>query len=748
MKRILISILPLMAVFFLTVSCDTTKKNNPEVQDTLTVSPTSIEFESKDHSTKLVYLTTEKDWTATPSAPWIHLEKTSGTGKGTLAVTVEANTGEDRSGSITVKGSSTATVAVSQSGKKFLVANPDAFDGNKRSSTTYQLLIYTFADSDGDGVGDFKGIQSKLDYLDGLGVTALWLSPLHPTSSYHGYDVNDYATVNPKFGSESDFKALVEAAHEKSIAVYMDYVLNHSGLDHPWFKSAISDPESPYRDFYIFSADPVGDIKAKRIPMLASEGDKAYNSGEWYAIGATGRFKFVLDWVSDAAPTITVTRTDEAPYSGVSGKWLYFGNDVAKEFRHVGGSKYDLVVDFVSEWGFLVRTSSTSWNVGEKYGTPASQKPMTLGSPFTLAPSTSSYDPGNVPLGNYYHSNFDKSMPDLNYGPLETAASSPAFLAVAETADRWIREFGIDGFRLDAVKHIYHNQGSNENPNFLALWYERCNQTFRMIHDSDMFMVGEVLDSHSLEKNYYKGLPSLFEFGFRDNVLASLKTQNGSSFTRNVMGFISDHKKLRADAVTSLIIGNHDITRVAYELGDDINLAKAKQAAAMLLTAEGKPFIYQGDELGYKGDKSRYGDEHIRMPIQWDQKGNDCAKQGLPHGVDDSIVKESNSVEYLQKDVHSIYSVYKSFSRIRNTYPALAEGVMSETTLKGKRNAIASWYMTSGSQKMLVIHNLSVEDNPVEVEDDLSHLVVILGSASLDGNTLTLGPNSSVVFKL
>ena len=143
MKRILLPLLPLMAALFLTVSCDPTKKNNPEVQDTLTVSPASIDFEAEDASTKLVYVTTEKDWTATPSAAWIHLEKTSGTGKGTLAVTVDANLGEDRSGSISVKGSSSVTVAVSQKGRNIItvVANPDSFDGTKRSSTTYQLLI-------------------------------------------------------------------------------------------------------------------------------------------------------------------------------------------------------------------------------------------------------------------------------------------------------------------------------------------------------------------------------------------------------------------------------------------------------------------------------------------------------------------------------------------------------------------------------------------------------------------------------
>ena len=188
-----IPILPLVAAFFLSVSCDPTNKE-PVPTDTLTVSPESIAFEAEDTSTKLVYVTTEKDWTATPSAGWIHMEKTSGTGKATLAVSVDANQGEDRTGSITVKGSNTVTIAVSQKGRNIIqiVANPDAFDGTKRASTTYQLLIYSFADSDGNGIGDFKGIQNRLDYLDGLGVTGIWLSPAHPTSSYHAYDVDDY----------------------------------------------------------------------------------------------------------------------------------------------------------------------------------------------------------------------------------------------------------------------------------------------------------------------------------------------------------------------------------------------------------------------------------------------------------------------------------------------------------------------------------------------------------------------------
>ena len=115
---------------------------------------------------------------------------------------------------------------------------PSYSSGEKQGNITYQLLIYSFADSDGDGIGDFNGIRSRLDYLDALGVSAIWLSPAHPADSYHGYDVQDYSTVNPKYGTEEDFKALIDAAHEKDIKIYMDYVLNHTGKGNIWFTEA------------------------------------------------------------------------------------------------------------------------------------------------------------------------------------------------------------------------------------------------------------------------------------------------------------------------------------------------------------------------------------------------------------------------------------------------------------------------------------------------------------------------------
>jgi glycosidase len=188
---------------------------------------------------------------------------------------------------------------------------------------------------------------------------------------------------------------------------------------------------------------------------------------------------------------------------------------------------------------------------------------------------------------------------------------------------------------------------------------------------------------------------------------------------------------------------NHDQDRAAESLGK--NAAKEKQAAAMLLTSPGKPFIYQGEELGYWGTKGS-GDEYVRTPILWDKAGKDCAKKGVNNKVDNNMLKSGISVEAQELDANSLLNVYKIWSRLRNIYPALSEGTMTSAGLSG--SSIAAWYMTAGSQKLLVIHNTASAEKSVTVKDDTSRAVALLGTATLDHDTLTLGPNSSVVFKL
>jgi alpha-amylase len=124
----------------------------------------------------------------------------------------------------------------------------------------YEIFVRSFYDSDGDGIGDLNGVIEKLDYLndgdptttDDLGITGIWLMPIMPSPSYHGYDVTDYYTVNPEYGTTEDFERLMEEAHQRGIRVIIDLVLNHTSAQHPWFIEA-QDPNSDKHDWYLWS---------------------------------------------------------------------------------------------------------------------------------------------------------------------------------------------------------------------------------------------------------------------------------------------------------------------------------------------------------------------------------------------------------------------------------------------------------------------------------------------------------------
>jgi glycosidase len=124
----------------------------------------------------------------------------------------------------------------------------------------YEIFVRSFADSDGDGIGDLKGLTAKLDYInDGrpettqdLGATALWLMPIFASPSYHGYDITDYRQIDPLYGTMDDFRQFLQAAHRRGIKVILDLVVNHTSNQHPWFKQSASSPRSPYRNWYVW----------------------------------------------------------------------------------------------------------------------------------------------------------------------------------------------------------------------------------------------------------------------------------------------------------------------------------------------------------------------------------------------------------------------------------------------------------------------------------------------------------------
>ncbi len=142
----------------------------------------------------------------------------------------------------------------------------------------YEIFVYSFYDSDGDGIGDLNGVREKLGYIEEMGFSGIWLMPIMPSPTYHKYDVSDYTAVDEAYGTEEDYKALVQDAHSRGIRVIIDLPINHTSVSHPWFREAREylqglsgadpDPEDcPYFGYYHFSRE--------------------YGGSTWYSIPAT-----------------------------------------------------------------------------------------------------------------------------------------------------------------------------------------------------------------------------------------------------------------------------------------------------------------------------------------------------------------------------------------------------------------------------------------------------------------------------
>ena len=155
-------------------------------------------------------------------------------------------------------------------------AQKDTYEGR----VFYEIFVRSFSDSNGDGIGDLKGITNKLDYLKSLGIKGIWLTPINSSNSYHGYDVTDYYSINKDFGSIEDYKKLIKEAHKRDIKVIMDLVLNHTSKEHSWFKEALKDKNSKYRDYYIFSKDmtKLQETSSMGTSPWTKEGDECYYS--------------------------------------------------------------------------------------------------------------------------------------------------------------------------------------------------------------------------------------------------------------------------------------------------------------------------------------------------------------------------------------------------------------------------------------------------------------------------------------
>ena len=600
---------------------------------------------------------------------------------------------------------------------------------SKLSGITYQLNVYSFADSDGDGWGDINGITQHLDYLDSIGATALWLSPVHEAMSYHGYNVNDYYSVSSKLGTETDLKNLITKAKAKNIDIYLDFVLNHSGKDNDWFKQAMADPSGKYGSYYVLT---------EHSGESVTGGMGSWCSTSSGNVGYEGRLHFKLDW---SKKTVTVTETTDAAQSsnGSASKWLYYGDGKLAGLYETSSGIFEITVDFKSDWGFLIRTSTTSWDSGTKWGGTAG-KSVQFGTPYAI----NSNPANDITFGGSsarYWASFDASMPDLYYGPYAKASESATFKDLAAAADKWIK-MGVAGLRLDAVIWIYQNN-TTANVSFLKQWYDRCNSTWKGSGGSgDFYMVGEAwCDNAAQMAPYYEGLPSNFNFYYGYTLKDRIGKGKGDDFAKTVNGFQNLFRGYRSDFIDAIFLSNHDQDRFASDLGRDV--AKEKLAAAVLLTSPGKPFVYQGEELGYWGTKSK-GDEYVRTPIKWTRSGS-VPTAALNGKVDNSMLSADISVEAQEQSQSSVLRVYRDFAKARNGWKALAKGTIEE--IVSPNSAVAMWKMSYEGQTVLVLHNFGTGGPVLPLSSyKTDKLIVSNGMVTVSNGAVAMGAYASAVF--
>jgi oligo-1,6-glucosidase len=216
---------------------------------------------------------------------------------------------------------------------------PDVLDDQWwKSAVVYQIYPRSFADSDGDGVGDLRGILSKVDYLAGLGVDVLWLSPVYPSPQDDaGYDISNYQGIEPVFGTLADFDELLAAVHERGIKLLMDLVVNHTSDEHPWFTESRSSKDNPKRDWYWWRPAREG-MAAGDPGAEPTNWTSAFSGPAWELDEATG--EYYLHVFSRKQPDLNWENPDvrEAVYSMMRW-WLD---------RGVDGFRMD-VINFISK---------------------------------------------------------------------------------------------------------------------------------------------------------------------------------------------------------------------------------------------------------------------------------------------------------------------------------------------------------------------------------------------------------------
>ncbi len=480
----------------------------------------------------------------------------------------------------------------------------------------YEIFVYSFFDTDNDGIGDLNGVTAKLDYIKEMGFNGIWLMPIHPSPTYHKYDVKDYYAIDPQYGTLDDFKRLVDEAHKRDIRVIIDLVVNHTSSDHPWFKEACN--------------------------YIRDNGTPGGRYGDFY------NFKI----------------TTNNKYSAVS------------------GTQYS------------------------------------------------------------YESQFWSGMPDLN---LDSANVKAEIVSIMEY---WLKDYGVDGFRLDAVTS-YYTGSIPKNVEFLG-W---LNDEAKKIKP-EAYIVGEawVTDDFTINRYYQSGVDSFFLF------TGAQATGSIANIVRHCDGdglgkLFTELQSVYGDAILAPFLGNHDTMRPGSFMPGTENL---KMAAGVLAMMNGGTFVYYGEEIGMISKGGQSSDPAKRIAMKWEEKNiyEGCCylpPEGTPV---DATYYAYPSVAEQMKDEMSILSYYKEAMELRNRFPSIARGEVTDYSNE-QNGYICVITKTYKDEKITIVFNLDTFAQEITINQDVLGCTELVGQlltteeeAVYDGNgSLTMPPQSIVILK-
>lgn len=572
----------------------------------------------------------------------------------------------------------------------------DAFPGGVSTSTSfledrpgtgYQIFVPSFCDSNGDGYGDIKGITSKLDYLEDLGIDVLWLTPIQESNSYHGYDVTDYYKIDQRFGTLQDYQELLYKAHAKGMKVLMDMVINHTSKSNVLYKKSqraetetINGKTIKYRDMYVWKFE--GDSILEWDGVEASDPKNPYGPNN-PAHFVTKKVEQSSDWYRD------------------------------------GTSKY------------------------------------------------------------FYYGKFGSGMAELNYSCQATRDY------MTDMCKYWL-SFGLDGFRLDAIKHIYLLSELDPTYNYRGdyvtydvgyreYYNPELGRRIRVMNDysydrdlnvkfwkqfagtikaayPNCFLVGENFDGWNERiAPFYESIDSQFDFSTYYHLNESTVNGGITAMGGDITATLGYNASYRSKAINGAFTSNHDVARLLNHAAAnsvtahhvEVNASnkgtayfRAKWFAAVTLLTPGLSWIYYGDEIGLCGnledkvpdssgeivdDNGNNTDRWYRQPMRWsDTYGKDgVVKYGFG-GLEvlwDTISNATPIVSVQQADSASMYNYFKAVCHAKSDPRFPTYGNIEWTGTMGGDTNTLSMKISDGVRSVIVFINASDSMKTIEAHN-------------------------------